>query len=258
MIISLDLDGTLLDANRKLPQSTMEYLNELKQKGEIIVINSGRALKDALPVTENAYFANYVISDTGAVIYEVETNKVIMEVGISKEDGYHLFKAVSSSDMMFYVHMEDYRYAYPYNFKTYETIMNDHRNILHISIDFKNQEDVEKFINENKNNFPHLKIFAMVDSFGTDKWIEIINKKAGKYKTLLELIKILNMKKEDIISFGDAINDLELIRNSRIGVAMKNAIPELKQNAKVVTEFSNDEYGVEKWLKEFYKNGGIQ
>ena len=263
MILSLDLDGTLLSSNMVVPKSTQEYLNKLKNNGEIIVINSGRTISHALESTESAYFANYVIGDTGSTIYDVNNKLVIRNVGIEVETGQAIFNLVKNrceEFSIFTTTSEFYRY---YNklmkdrnncieFTDYQYIIDNKVDISHISFSPKNQEIVDELVQECKRQFEQLNIFAMVDSFGTKKWIEITNKKNGKFKTLLELTKMLNMKVENIISFGDAINDLEMIQNSGIGVAMKNAIPELKAEAKSITEFTNDECGVERWLKNFY------
>lgn len=253
MIISLDLDGTLLDSSSSVPKSTQEYLNELKQKGEIIVINSGRTVPNVFNVINNPYFANYIISDTGASIYDLQTKKRIRVNGISNEDGYKLFETIADECYEFNIFTEDNYYSYHKNFEKYDEVIKDNTNIIHISLLIP-QDKIDKFISENENKFPKLKMLAMVDSFGTERWIEVINKKAGKLNAITELIKMHGKKFEDIISFGDAINDLELIQKSGIGVAMRNAIPEIKECAKEITEYSHDECGVEKWLREFYKD----
>lgn len=254
MIISLDLDGTLLDSRSSVPESTQKYLNELKQKGEIIVINSGRTVPNVFNVINNPYFANYIISDTGASIYDVQSNKRIRVDGISNEDGYRLFQIIADDCYKFNIFTDNNYYSYHRNFEKYEDVIKDDTNIIHISLEFESQDMIDRFITENEHKFPELNMFAMVDSFGTERWIEVINKNAGKFNAVAELTKMLNKKQEDVISFGDAINDLELIQKSGIGVAMKNAIPELKEHAKEITQYSNDECGVEKWLREFYKD----
>ena len=108
---------------------------------------------------------------------------------------------------------------------------------------------VSNFVDLLNKEFDCINSFAMVDSGDTEKWIEIINKNSGKGKTLLRLAKKLGIERKDIISFGDAINDLEAIKESGIGVAMKNAIPLLKEQADDITSYSNNEAGVEKYLR---------
>lgn len=125
MIISLDLDGTLLDSSSSVPESTQEYLNELKQRGEIIVINSGRTVPNVYNVIPNPYFANYIISDTGACIYDLQTKKRILVNGISNEDGYKLFETTADDCYKFNIFTEDDYYSYHDNFKKYEDVVKD-------------------------------------------------------------------------------------------------------------------------------------
>lgn len=264
MILSLDLDGTLLTSNKKVPESTRRYLQELKNKGEIIVLNTGRMLQRALAPISNTSFVNYVIADTGATIYDVDSKKIISELSISKEDGKKLFelsKGICNEFEVFTVN-KYYKYSTTDNkveehgviISDYNDILNKDIKITHITIDCKTQEMVDKFVEENKDKFKDLIVFDMIDSFGTEKWVEIIIKAAGKFNGLARLAKILNISTEEIIGFGDAINDLDVIQNSGAGVAMINAIPELRKNAKYVTDYSNDELGIEKWLRKYFNS----
>ena len=94
MIISIDLDGTLLNSNKEVPKSTVEYLKKLSKRGEIIVLNSGRTINSILNVTKSASFANFIIGDTGAVIYEVKDKKILKTRGIDLYVGKEIFNLV--------------------------------------------------------------------------------------------------------------------------------------------------------------------
>ena len=94
MIISIDLDGTLLNSNKEVPKSTVEYLKNLSKRGEIIVLNSGRTINSVLNVTKSTSFANFIIGDTGAVIYEVKDKKILKTRGIDLYIGKEIFNLV--------------------------------------------------------------------------------------------------------------------------------------------------------------------
>lgn len=262
MMISLDLDGTLLDSNKKVPKSTREYLNQLKNKGEIIVLNTGRVIQRALKAIEDAYFANYVISDTGALVYDADSKTVINQLEIDREIGRKLFELAKNRFDEFTVFTSSNYYKYLNKKREVEencVLIDDYKYILdntlkisHIAIDDENEEDLKEFIMANQDSFKELKMFVMWDSFGTKKWIEVIRKEAGKFNALVNLAKTLNVKTEDIISFGDSINDIEMMKYSGIGVAMKNAIPQIKESANFITEYTNDELGVEMWLRKYF------
>lgn len=84
-MIVVDLDGTLLNDNRKISDKTKEYLNILKSKGYIITIATGRIYASALEVTDGATFANYIISDTGSCAYNTLNDDQIFKHTISCE-----------------------------------------------------------------------------------------------------------------------------------------------------------------------------
>ena len=69
-MIVMDLDGTLLNDNSEVSENTKNYLNKLKQDGYIIVLATGRILKSALIATDEAEFANYIVTDAGAAVYK--------------------------------------------------------------------------------------------------------------------------------------------------------------------------------------------
>ena len=90
-MIVTDLDGTLLNNNRKVSNKSKEYLKYLKDNGYIIVIATGRIYALAMDVTDGASFANYIIADSGACIYDISGNKIFKNV-IDKELIKNIFK----------------------------------------------------------------------------------------------------------------------------------------------------------------------
>ena len=54
------------------------------------------------------------------------------------------------------------------------------------------------------------------------------------------------------MSFGDNNNDIEMIEESKVGVAMSNATNELKQKADFITDYDNDHDGIMKFLKQYF------
>ena len=62
-----------------------------------------------------------------------------------------------------------------------------------------------------------------------------------------------NIKNDHLICFGDGINDFEMLDMAYIGVAMKNGSDELKSKAKYITDYTNNEDGVIKFLEKIIK-----
>src|SRR5699024_1005825 len=72
-------------------------------------------------------------------------------------------------------------------------------------------------------------------------FIEVMAKDIDKAASLKVLADSLNIRPEEIISFGDGYNDLSLIEFSGLGVAMGNAVDEVKQRANYITLSNDDE-----------------
>ena len=85
-MIVVDLDGTLLNIRQQCSYKTKKYLKKLKKLGYIVVIATGRILKDAIEITDGAEFANYVIASAGGVIYDMDNKKIIKKNNISIDD----------------------------------------------------------------------------------------------------------------------------------------------------------------------------
>ena len=102
------------------------------------------------------------------------------------------------------------------------------------------------FINQ---KYEDLDCFIMKDSDNDYRWLVILPKNVSKLSTLTELGNILDVKKEEMVFFGDGPNDIEVISSVGVGVAMDNAIKEVKEKAKYVT-LSNNNCGVSHFLEK--------
>ena len=78
-----------------------------------------------------------------------------------------------------------------------------------------------------------------------------MNKKASKGQSLKELTHQLNIPKERVMAIGDSGNDIDMVEYAGLGVAMGNAIPEVKDVADVVTT-TNEENGVAKAINRYF------
>lgn len=259
-LIAMDLDGTLLDMNKKISDKTKSYLKRLKAKGYIIVIATGRILNNAIDVTDGAEFANYVVSDAGGLIYDMQNNEILAKKVISKET---ISKICSRyNDDIEYIEMCDLNYYHKYTDKNYpesnfSKIIKDidsfikNTDVIHISINMNN--NLEKMYNYLTTNFNDIESYFMQDSFSDNKWIDISVKKVNKYEAIKIISERENIANNDIIAFGDSPNDLEMLKYCGIGVAIGNALNSVKEVANYVTK-TNNEDGIMYFLEEYLKD----
>ena len=80
--------------------------------------------------------------------------------------------------------------------------------------------------------------------------VDIVPKYGTKYHGILEFIKAVGIKPEEVMAFGDHYNDIEMIQKVGIGVAMGNGLSEVKAQADYVTA-TNEQDGIYQALKHF-------
>ena len=136
------------------------------------------------------------------------------------------------------------------------------RNLIYksfIRTNFPKQEEAEiilgisvkEFKKYIENNFPKVSAITMLDTDNNsgNKWIAINSKETNKFKALEKLCSSLNINLNQVIYFGDSTNDLPIINKVGLGIAMGNAIQEVKEQAKDIT-LSNDEDGIASFLEK--------
>ena len=85
-----------------------------------------------------------------------------------------------------------------------------------------------------------------------DYLIEISNEKGGKHSGLKYMMELLGLKREEVAAFGDAENDMDMLKFAGIGIAMENACESCKEIADFVTKH-HDEDGVAYGIYEILK-----
>ena len=82
-------------------------------------------------------------------------------------------------------------------------------------------------------------------------YTEITSKDVDKWNAIERLIGLLGIKNEEVITIGDNANDIKMIKNAGIGIAMGESAPYIKEQANIVAE-SNDNDGVAEILKKVF------
>lgn len=259
-MIVLDLDGTLLNNEKKVTDRSKNYLKKLKDMGYIIVIATGRIYESVNDVTDGFDFVNYVITDTGASCYDTFDGHTIFNNPIELET-IKKFQKYYNDNCMFIDVCDKYK-IYKYSdivedcyyidtTKDWNYIFNNCKEIFHISIRMKTNERIMEIYNELKENVPELDINIMQDSFSDVKWIETLKKGCTKYRAITELANYLNIANDEIMAFGDGLNDIDMLKKCGIGVALNNTLSVVKENANFVTTYDHNHDGVIEFLKEY-------
>ena len=89
-------------------------------------------------------------------------------------------------------------------------------------------------------------------TFCTSKpfYLEFFSSKVSKAAAIDCIGKLYDFTPAETIAIGDGFNDVSMIRFAGLGVAMANAQPPVKANADRITQYTNDEDGVARFIQE--------
>lgn len=259
-MVVLDLDGTLLNSEDKVSINSKKYLKKLKDLGYIIVIASGRIYESVRYVLEDFDYVNYVITDAGVSCYDTRDDKCIFSNPIMNKTLNNFIKYYDEDCiyMDFCAKNKIYKFSkeivdlyFIENVKNWENFISNHEDIAHISLNIKTNEKALSLASKLETIFPELSINIMQDSFSDKKWIETTVKGCSKYKAIISLANYLGIDDNKIVAFGDGLNDIDMIKNCKVGVAMNNALPVVKECANYITNYNNNDDGVIEFLREY-------
>jgi Cof subfamily protein (haloacid dehalogenase superfamily) len=260
-LIALDLDGTLLTDDKKISKKTKQVLSEIIEKGHHVCISTGRPYRSSSMYYEELGLNSPIVNFNGAFVHHPHDAKFgihhnPLEVDVAK----NIIKACESFHVKnIMVEVLDEVYLKNHDEVIVNTFIMD-ENPLHIGDLHKNlmEDPTAILIHPEDHHIKELRTMLekehaeVIDQrVWAAPWniIEVIRSGINKARGLEKVAEYYNVPRERIIAFGDEDNDFEMIEYAGHGVAMGNAIDELKERANYVT-LTNEEDGVAHYLKE--------
>lgn len=274
--VCLDLDGTLLDDDKKISDRCFLLLDNLIENGIEVIIATGRHFYMVSDFLRPLKRDIMVCANNGAMSRFKESNKLVnveyvsnckfleiynkaLECGMnpyiyvdSFVDGYHLAIKDGQPKKSHFeenivdkkIAVDSVRYFSQIDVKSLETVL---------CIAFLDQKErIDEFFEYFKDEEDLVKNMYFVPN--GKKVLEFQSKKADKWIAITNYLKSKNISLSEVVSFGDEFNDKSMVKNSGMGFAMKNGIEELKSLTKNITEFTNNEDGVYFELKKIFKD----
>ena len=274
-IISLDLDGTLLDSQKRLSDGNRAALEEAAAKGVLIVPTTGRFFGMMPQAIRDLPFVRYAITINGAQVYDRETGTAIVREEIPLDMALDIMRLLDGYDVIYdcyrsnwgwmteslqnraedyatdahYVKMvREFRNPVP-ELKAYLESTASEGDVQKVMLFARNtpgSEAVTKAITEAvRERFPQIKATS-----STWNNLELNIETAHKGNSLRRFAEHLGYALDNCMALGDGTNDLSMIEAAGLGVAMSNAHPLVIAAADHVTA-SNDEDGVAKAIRDF-------
>lgn len=273
-MIALDLDGTLLTDKKEVTRYTAETLERAVDAGAAVVISTGRPLTGLPEEVLGLKGVRYILTANGARIYDIKENKMLYEKLVDYRSAKKVLEVFAQFDALVEVYYDGQGYADAEKLENISHYLEDYYMGQYIASTRKGVGDVYALFEEKKRAIdkvqaifpgeaerlrarkmledePAISRLEITGALNTN--LEINAEGVNKGKGLLRLGEILGIKREEIMACGDGNNDLEMMREVGLAVAMGNSCEEVLRAADYVTA-SNEEDGVAKAVEKFVLN----
>lgn len=248
-IIVTDLDGTFLNKYHTITSYETSTIKKLNEENIHFMVASGRHPKHVFGFFKKLLTIKACLN--GAIIYDGDNN-LIYEKTIDKKSYLSLIELLESYKLHYLVHGEKGIYTNSY-FKHFYKMLRWLKDPLKVlfrclqikKIDVKKIEKAYKleFNCQDEDFYDKVQKIANLNIYKDGDYYEINDFNVSKKDAILKIISIYGIKEDEVLVFGDSINDYPMLKHFKNSVAMKNA----KQNIKEVCFYetlSNHEHGV--------------
>ncbi|UEX89582.1 Cof-type HAD-IIB family hydrolase [Staphylococcus ratti] len=263
-LICLDLDGTLLNDNKEISPYTFKVLKTLQSQGHAIMISTGRPFRASKRYYDELNMDTPIVNFNGAYVHHPKDphfpcQHARLDEGIATS----IIETLKKMEVQNIIaEVKDHVYLDRYDENLYEGFsmgeaqieIGDLRELL-------NEDPTSILIEADEHMIPRIKQTLTrfyAENIEHRRWgapypvIEIVKRGISKAVGIDIVKSYLNIDHQYIIAFGDEDNDIEMIKYAKHGVAMANAIPELKHIAKETTCSNNDD-GIGVYLNNFFQ-----
>lgn len=282
-LAAIDLDGTMLNQYGIVTQRTKQAIEEAQQRGIEVIIASGRPMDSIKAIAEEIKSEKYFISGNGAIIYDIQNDKIIYENTLKKQKILDIIKICEENSIYYniytekeiiakslqcnvlYYHKENlnkdeknkthiniveniYDYIVDRNEKVVKITICDNNQVIFNSIMRKLKEIEEIEVLEVSHMSRKIIRQGSVDVPIEYFYTEISAQNVDKWNAIEFLKEKMQIKTEEIVAIGDNVNDKKMIENAGLGIAMGESAPAIKEVANQVTG-SNNEDGVAQALE---------
>ncbi len=267
-MVAFDLDGTLLNSEKKMSEATIEALEKAIAQGVVVLPATGRPLVGVPKELKDFPGIQYAVTANGARVVNIKTGETVCESTLALEmaekildifDRYDCHQEIFANGVSYAnkkceANIYDYfksRHHAEYTLNTRKFVGSVRMQARELGLPLEKVQAMfcdEESFKDAKNKLDQLEGIVATDAIGMN-W-EVNRAGTDKGNALIELGKILGIEKDEIMALGDGMNDYAMIKKVGFGVVMENGVDELKKIAKHITA-SNDEDGVVKAIEQF-------
>lgn len=238
-VVVSEFDRTLINSEEAISSSTVMEIDRIRNKGCLFCISTDRVLSDVLNYNKDFIFTDYIISCSGAYLYDVLNDKVIYKKNITNV----VLKKIldNFSDYDIYAYLEDRCWLI-------KNIVKEKIYKLEIVCPSK------KILNSISEKLDELELNIKFFSKKTDKnyVIEIIMDSVDKSVCIEKICKLRKISMDEVVYIGSCEKDSFISKKVGCSVCVKNGDSSMKKECNMICP-SNDDKGVKNVLSQLIK-----
>jgi len=269
-LLALNIDGTLLRSNSRISRETKDAIEYVKRKGVYVTLVTERPFPSAKKIAKALKVDNLLVTHDGAFIAS-ELEEPVFERRLHEDKAFHIAEILENYHCHIRLMHEKFAIGnkvrqknqliakmtigigdplfYPVTFvdSVCEYLLNNPISPPKIQVQFFDKEEKALAIKELRAEVPNINIHR-----SNDNRLEIVANTVSKARGLQFLSKHLGISLAEMVAIGVSENDIEMISQAGLGVAMGNAPKTVKQAADWVTR-SNNQNGVSYMVREVFR-----
>ena len=245
-LLALDLDGTLLNAQKELTPRTRDALYAAAEAGVEVVPTTGRFFTGMPEVIQKLPFLHYAITINGAQVYDIRENKAVSTAEIPLETALRVLDYLDGFPVIYDCYQDNWGWmtrSMQENAATFVPIDHSLRMVRSLRTPV---DELKAYLREQNRGIQKLQLFTPDDALRlgllkdlAERFpslsvstsmpcnIELNDAHANKGEAIASLAAYLGLPMEATMAIGDGLNDRSMIRMAGVGVAMANAAPEI-------------------------------
>lgn len=261
----MDLDGTLLNDNKTISKENLDTIHNLIERGYEVVIATGRNYLSARTLTKEIEDNLIYISNNGNIIIDSKDDRTILNTFLNFDDYKRVLIEGNSRKLQPIVYVDYYSQGYDLILEKnsehgeyFDGVNKDMARYIEVEniLDYEadrilavvysgKKKLLNEFFNHINKEYPNIySSHVMENVVMSEALLEIMNPLGTKWNALNQYALKRNIKPKEIITIGDDNNDIDMIKNAGIGIAMSNGSELVKTNADIITKRDNNNSGL--------------
>ena len=255
-LIALDLDGTLLNPREEVSPRNRTAIRSALEAGIRIVLVTGRGVDTPIRISKELGLNLPIICCHGALTKDFLANKTLGHVPVPLQYAKPMVEFAEQRDLSIALYSEEFFYRLEgqklymedmtgpawREVRTFEDVMTTAPTFIR----FLGQESVQAMMSE----FGDLPLHFKHETWFDFQECAVTSRDATKQRALARLCADFQIPAERVMAIGDSRNDVPMMRWAGMGIAMGNALPEVRQSVRYVTS-TNDDDGVARAIERF-------